>query len=114
MPANGRTFLTNNVEEVVFFKRKPLLAQSELAVPNWIDRQVTGVLDIQQILPHRFQTATDIDECHRRTVGGCLQKANLYRALQTALSRTNDPPAAHPKRDWRLSDACRLGFARVE
>jgi signal transduction histidine kinase/PAS domain-containing protein len=86
----GAPFVTNNVDEIVFFKRNPLLqeAQYEIAVPIKIDYQVIGVLDIQQIPPHRFsdndlQLMTAIAD----QLAVVLQKANLYSTLQTALQQ---------------------------
>ncbi len=86
----GEPFLTNNVEEVVFFKRNPLLLeiQSELAVPIRIDRQVTGVLDIQQIPPHRLSDGDlRLMSAIAEQLAVVLQKANLYSTLQTALQQ---------------------------
>jgi|GEM_PF-1375019 len=85
----GAPFVTNNVDEIVFFKRNPLLeAQYEIAVPIKIDYQVIGVLDIQQIPPHRFsdndlQLMTAIAD----QLAVVLQKANLYSTLQTTLQQ---------------------------
>lgn len=86
----GKPFITNNVDEVVFFKRNPLLpeTQSEIAVPIKIGQQVMGVLDIQQTPPHRL-TESDLQlmaaVADQLTV--VLQKANLYQNLQTALQQ---------------------------
>lgn len=86
----GEPFITNNVDEVVFFKRNPLLpeTQSEIAVPIKIGQQVMGVLDIQQTPPHRL-TESDLQlmaaVADQLTV--VLQKANLYQNLQTALQQ---------------------------
>ncbi len=88
--ATSEPFVTNNVDEVVFFKRNPLLpdTQYEIAVPIKIDHHVIGVLDIQQMPPHRFsnndlQLMTAIAD-HLAVV---LQKAELYSTLQTALQQ---------------------------
>jgi signal transduction histidine kinase len=81
-------FLTNNVDEVVFFFRNPLLpnTQSQLAVPIKLEGRVVGVLDIQHEPPHRL---SDRDLHLMGTVADqlavALQKANLYTNLQTAL-----------------------------
>ncbi len=86
----GEPFLTNHVDNVVFFKRNPLLpeTQSEIAVPIKIEDQVVGVLDIQQTPPHRL-TQSDLQlmtaVADQLTV--VLQKANLYENLQTALQQ---------------------------
>jgi PAS domain S-box-containing protein len=86
----GKPFFTNNVEEVVFFKRNPLLpqTQSEIAIPIVIDEKVTGVLDIQQTPPQRF-TGNDLKlmTAIADQLAVVLQKANLYRTLQTALQQ---------------------------
>jgi len=84
----GESFISNNVDRVVFFKRSPLLpeTQSEIAVPIKIEDRVVGVLDIQQTPPHRL-TDSDLQlmvaVADQLTV--VLQKANLYNTLQTAL-----------------------------
>lgn len=86
----GESFITNNVDEVVFFKRNPLLpeTQSEIAVPIKIEKEVVGVLDIQQTPQYRL-TKSDLQlmvaVADQLTVA--LQKANLYKNLQTALQQ---------------------------
>jgi signal transduction histidine kinase len=88
--ATGEPFVTNNVDDVVFFKRNPLLpeTQYEIAVPIKIENEVIGVLDIQQIPPHRLsdhdlQLMTAIAD----QLAAVLQKANLYGILQKALQQ---------------------------
>lgn len=83
-------FVTNNVDEIVFFKRNPLLpeTQYEIAVPIKIDYQVIGVLDIQQIAPHRFSdNDLQLMIAIADQLAVVLQKANLYSTLQTALQQ---------------------------
>lgn len=86
----GESFITNNVDDVVFFKRNPLLpeTQSEIAVPIKIEKKVVGVLDIQQTPQYRL-TESDLQlivaVADQLTVA--LQKANLYKNLQTALQQ---------------------------
>lgn len=83
-------FLTNNVEEVVFFKRNLLLpeTQYEIAVPIKIDGQVMGVLDIQQTPPRRFsENDLNLMTAIADHFAIVLQKANLYSTLQTALQQ---------------------------
>jgi PAS domain S-box-containing protein len=86
----GEPFMTNNVEDVSFFKRNPLLAQTqyEMAVPIKIDQRVAGVMDIQQIPPHRL---TDGDLQLMSAIADqlavVLQKADLYSTLQAALQQ---------------------------
>lgn len=88
--ATGEPFVTNNVDDIVFFHRNPSLpeTQYEIAVPIKIDRHVIGVLDIQQIPPHRFsdndlQLMTAIAD----QLALVLQKAGLYSTLQSALQQ---------------------------
>jgi len=86
----GEPFMTNNVEDVSFFKRNPLLAQTqyEMAIPIKIDQQVAGVLDIQQILPHRFADGDlKLMTAIADQLAVVLQKANLYNTLQTSLQQ---------------------------
>jgi signal transduction histidine kinase len=83
-------FVTNAVEDVVFFYRNPLLpdTQSELAVPIRVSGQVVGVLDIQDKPPHRL---TDRDLLLMTAVADqlavALEKATLYTNLQKALEQ---------------------------
>lgn len=83
-------FFTNHVDEVVFFKRNPLLpdTQSEIAVPIKVDQQVVGVLDIQTTPQQRltegdFQLMVAVSD----QLAVALQKARLYGDLQTALQQ---------------------------
>jgi len=83
-------FVTNNVNDVVFFYHNPLLpdTQSELATPIKVDGKVVGVLDIQHAPPHRL---TDGDLQLMTAVADqlavALQKASLYSNLQEALQQ---------------------------
>ncbi len=83
-------FITNNVNDVVFYFRNPLLpeTQSEMTVPIKVDGKVMGVIDIQDTPPRRL---TDNDLNLMITVANqlsvVLQKADLYRSLQTALQQ---------------------------
>ena len=84
----GEPFVTNNVDQVLFFIRNPLLpdTQSELAVPIKIDERILGVLDIQQGPEGRL---TQRDQQLVSTVADqlavALQKADLYASLQESL-----------------------------
>lgn len=84
----GQPFVTNNVDSIIFFKRNPLLpdTQSELAVPIKIENQVLGVLDIQQMSPDRL-TSRDIQlmSAVADQLAVSLQTANLYTDLQASL-----------------------------
>ncbi len=84
----GKPFVTNNVDDVVFFSRNPLLpdTNSELTVPIKSENQVVGVLDIQQVPPGRLterdmQLVTAVAD----QLAVALQKANLYTELQASL-----------------------------
>jgi signal transduction histidine kinase len=86
----GQPFLTNDVNNVVFFYRNPLIpdTQSELSVPIKVEGNVVGILDIQDTPPHRF---TDDDLQLMIAVADqlavALQKAHLYADLQTSLQQ---------------------------
>lgn len=92
----GEAFATNHVEDVVFFKRNPLLplTQSELCVPIKIDDQVLGVLDIHEVPPRIFtdrqiQLMTAIAD----QLAVALQKAGLYSDLQESLRKEKETRA---------------------
>lgn len=86
----GTPFVTNNVNNVVFFSRNPLLpnTQAELAVPIKVEGKAVGVLDIQHEPPHWL---TDGDLQLMTAVADqlavALQKASLYADLQKALQQ---------------------------
>lgn len=84
----GEPFTANNVEEIPFFVRNPLLpnTQSEMSIPIKIQDQVLGVLDIQQTLPGRI-TRREMQLMGAVTdqLAVALQKANLYTTLQKSL-----------------------------
>ncbi len=86
----GEPFMTNDVDQVVFFIRHPLLpeTQSKLTVPIKVENQVVGVLDIQQIPPDRL-TSRDMQlmTAVADQLAVALQKANLYSELQTSLQQ---------------------------
>jgi signal transduction histidine kinase len=84
----GKPFVTNDVDNVIFFIRNRLLpdTQSELTVPIKVENQVMGVLDIQQVPPDRLtprhlQLMTAIAD----QLAVALQKAKLYTELQASL-----------------------------
>jgi signal transduction histidine kinase len=86
----GEPFVTNNVEEVGFYKCHPLLPETrhEIAVPIKIDHHVIGVLDVQQGEPHRFSNYDmQLLIAIADQLALVLQKANLYSDLQTALEQ---------------------------
>jgi signal transduction histidine kinase len=83
-------FVTNDVNDVMFFNRDPFLpdTQSELTVPIKIDEEVVGVIDVQDKPPNKL---TDNDLQLMVAVADqlsvALQRANLYNNLQTALQQ---------------------------
>lgn len=86
----GEPCITNNVNQVGFFKRNQYLreTQSELAVPVKIEDEVVGVLDVQQKSPHKLN---ENDLQLMTTIAGQLsvimQEAELYANLQEALKQ---------------------------
>ncbi|RPJ28939.1 MAG: GAF domain-containing sensor histidine kinase [Chloroflexi bacterium] len=83
-------FVTNNVNDVVFFYRNPLLpnTQSELAVPIKVEGRVVGVLDIQHEPPQRLSREDlQLMIAVANQLAVALQKANLYADLQKALQQ---------------------------
>ena len=86
----GLPFVANNVNEIVFFYRNPLLpdTQSEMTVPIMLDDHAVGVIDIQERPPN---TLTDNDLQLMIAVADqlsvALQRANLYTELQNALEQ---------------------------
>jgi signal transduction histidine kinase len=84
----GTSFFTNDVDQVFFFVRNPLLpnTKSELAVPVKIDGNILGVLDIQQVPPRTLdQRDIQLVSAAADQLAIALQKANLYANLQTSL-----------------------------
>ena len=83
-------FFTNNVDEVVFFLRNPLLpdTRSEMTVPVKIGGQILGILDIQQAPPNVF-TVRDLQlvSVIADQLAVAMQKADLYENLQKALQQ---------------------------
>jgi PAS domain S-box-containing protein len=86
----GEPFTTNNVDQVIFFIRNPLLpdTRSEMTIPIKIEGQVLGVLDIQQTYPNlltdrQMQLMVAVSD----QLAVALQKANLYGKLQSSLSQ---------------------------
>ena len=83
-------FVTNNVNDVMFFFRNPLLpdTQSEITVPIKVDGKVVGAIDIQEKPPRKL---TDNDMHLVVAVADqlsvALQKASLYANLQNALQQ---------------------------
>jgi signal transduction histidine kinase len=92
--ATCEPFMTNNVDEVLFYKRTPLLphTQFEMAIPIKIEAQVMGVLDIQQTPDHDRFTSNDLQllSAVADHLAMVLQKANLYSTLQTSLRKEKE------------------------
>jgi signal transduction histidine kinase len=81
-------FITNNVNDVIFYYRHPLLpdTKSELAVPIMINGEALGVLDVKDrsnIPPHHLSMMSAI----ANQLAVALQKANLYAELQKSLEQ---------------------------
>lgn len=88
--STGEPFVTNDVENVVAYVRNPLLPdiKSELTVPIIIEGQVIGVLDVQQtsaapLTSRQLNLLCAVAD----QLAVALQKANLYRNLQTSLTK---------------------------
>ena len=87
--ATGELFMTNNLEDVLFYRYDPLLprTQFEMAIPIKTGEQVIGVLNIEQTPDqHRF-TSNDLQlmTAIADNLAIVLQKANLYSTLQASL-----------------------------
>jgi PAS domain S-box-containing protein len=86
----GLPFFSNNVDDVLFYVKDPLLpnVKSELAVPIKNGDEFLGLLDVHQV-PPAFLTERDV---HMVTavadqLAVSLQKAHLYSDLQDALKQ---------------------------
>ncbi len=86
----GEPFVSNNVDQVVFFVRSPFLpdTQTELTVPIKIDDRVVGVLDIQQTPPNLLTSRhLVLMTAVADHLAIALQKAQLYAELQFSLDQ---------------------------
>ncbi|MFC1996352.1 GAF domain-containing protein [Chloroflexota bacterium] len=86
----GEAFMTNNVNDVLFYRSHPLLPDiiAELAAPLRTRNQILGVLDILHQSPNTF----DNDDFRFLTtvadqLAVILDKAMLYKQLQDALHK---------------------------
>jgi signal transduction histidine kinase len=89
----GVPFFTNNVNDVVFFLRNPLLpdTQCELAVPIKIGHDVFGILDVQENPPKQFtQSDLQLVQAVGDQLAVALHKANLYTDLQVAMRQEQE------------------------
>lgn len=86
----GEPFLTNDVDQVLFYYHHPSLprTQSELSMPIKVNERVIGVLDVQQSAPRRL-TSRDLQLLGTvaEQLAISLQKANLYSELQASLQQ---------------------------
>ena len=84
----GEPFLTNSVEQVIFYFHHPDLAnvKSELTVPIIIENQVVGILDIQQTSSSLTERQLNLLIAVSDQLAVALQKANLYNNLQDSLT----------------------------
>jgi signal transduction histidine kinase len=92
----GVPFYTNNVDEVISFKRHPLLreAKSQLAVPIRIDKHILGLLDIHQVPPLTItQRDVQLVSALADQLAVALQKAQLYTDLQNSLQQEKETRA---------------------
>ncbi|MBN1440409.1 MAG: GAF domain-containing protein [Anaerolineales bacterium] len=89
----GLPFFSNNVDEVVFHKRDPLLPEtkSQLVVPIRSGAQILGLLDVHQAPPAAF-TPHDLELVGAAAdqLAVALQKAQLYADLQNALRQEKE------------------------
>ncbi len=92
----NKPFMTNNVDDLIFFRRNPLLpdVRSELAVPIRIDRQFLGLLDVQQSPPATL-TPRDLQLVGAAAdqLAVALHKAQLYADLQNSLRQEKETRA---------------------
>ena len=83
-------FVTNNVNNVIFFIRDALLSEtkSELAVPIKTEKEVVGVLDICHDQPgHLTERDMQLVTAVADQLAVALQQARLYTELQTSLTQ---------------------------
>ena len=89
----GEPFLTNNVEQVLFFEQGSSYPniQSELAVPIKVEGQVVGVLDIQHTPPHKLLSRDlRLVLAIANQLAINLHEANLYTNLQESLKQEQE------------------------
>ncbi len=86
----GETYMTNSVDDTVFYRANPLLpeTEAELAAPLRVREETLGVLDVQHQAPDSF------DEEDLRFISAIadqlavvLDKAMIYTELQNALAK---------------------------
>lgn len=86
----GEPFITNNVDQVLFFEQGSYYTniQSELAVPIKIEGQVIGVLDIQHTPPNKLMDRDlRLITAIANQLAINLHEVNLYTNLQESLKQ---------------------------
>jgi len=86
----GMPFFTNDVDDLISFKRHPLLpgTKSELAIPIRVEEQFLGLLDIHQSPPEMLsERDVQLVSAVADQLAVALQKADLYADLQRALDQ---------------------------
>lgn len=84
----GMPFFTNDVDDLISFKRHPLLpgTKSELAIPIRVEEQFLGLLDIHQAPPETLsERDVQLISAVADQLAVALQKAQLYADLQNSL-----------------------------
>lgn len=92
----GEPFVTNDVDQVIFFMREPLLqdTMSELTIPIKVENKVLGVLDIQHTPPGRLSRRDlQLMSAVADQLAVALQKASLYTDLQESLHQEQETRA---------------------
>jgi PAS domain S-box-containing protein len=92
----GAPFFTNNVDDVILFKRTPHLPEtkSELAVPIKVGDLFLGLLDVQQAPPDNLtQQDMQLVSAVADQLAVALQKAQLLTDLQTSLRQEKETRA---------------------
>ena len=106
----GEPFFTNNVDDVVFYVRNPLLPHtcSEMVLPLMINNKVWGVINIQEISADPISEGQmKLMEAVTQQLAVALEKANLYTELQVSL-RQEQTMRTQLVRAERLTVAGRL------
>src|SRR5215212_4726118 len=106
----GEPFFTNNVDDVVFYVRNPLLPHtcSEMVLPILINNKAWGIINIQEVSADPLSEGQmKLMEAVTQQLAVALENANLYTELQTAL-RQEQTMRTQLLRAERLTVAGRL------